>query len=207
MQILRQSPSPRLVKNVLNANFRVLFLGYSENHTSIIDDLINEKCEVWHTENKIESIENFDIVISFGYRHILQKSLVQSLSVPIINLHISYLPWNRGAHPCFWALHDSTPNGVTIHLIDEGIDTGPILYQEIVCFDSGVKTFKEAYDYLFFEIEGLFRRNIRDILMKRFNLTFQTAKGTYHGAADLPSEFKGWHSKIEDELKRLSGQS
>ena len=38
-------------------------------------------------------------------------------------MHISYLPFNRGAHPNYWSFKDNSPKGVTIHFIDNGIDT------------------------------------------------------------------------------------
>lgn len=72
-----------------------------------------------------------DLIISYGYRHLI-NAFCLALIPRAINLHISYLPWNRGACPTFWSLVKDTPQGVTIHEIDEGVDTGPILVQEKV---------------------------------------------------------------------------
>ncbi len=69
-------------------------------------------------------------------------SQLYNQKISIINLHISFLPWNRGAHPNFWSFYDDTPKGVTIHLIDEGIDTGAIIYQKEITFDRNEKTFE-----------------------------------------------------------------
>src|SRR4026208_1021722 len=55
------------------------------------------------------------------------------LAVPklgVVHVHNSYLPWNRGAHACTWAMIDETPHGATMHWLDDGVDTGPILIQE-----------------------------------------------------------------------------
>jgi perosamine synthetase len=46
-----------------------------------------------------------------------------------VNQHPSLLPFNRGKHPYYWSIVEGTPFGATIHLIDEGVDTGPILFQ------------------------------------------------------------------------------
>ena len=57
------------------------------------------------------------------------------LSIPklgVVNVHNSYLPWNKGAHACTWAMIDQTPHGATMHWLDDGVDTGPILLQERV---------------------------------------------------------------------------
>ena len=69
------------------------------------------------------------IVIAFG--QILKKGL---LSVPewgAINIHASLLPRYRGAAPIQRAvLNDDSQTGLTVMRMDEGLDTGPILYQE-----------------------------------------------------------------------------
>jgi hypothetical protein len=88
---------------------------------------------------------NYDLIISFGYRHIISKEIIKSVNCPIINLHISYLPYNRGAHPNFWSFYDKTPSGVTIHLVNEGIDTGPIIYQRHIIFDNNEKMRMSAF--------------------------------------------------------------
>ena len=46
---------------------------------------------------------SFDFIVSYGYRHILSKNILDLLPNKIINLHISYLPYNRGADPNFWS--------------------------------------------------------------------------------------------------------
>ena len=48
---------------------------------------------------------------------------------------MSYLPYNRGAHPNFWSFVNNTVKGVTIHEIDQGIDTGKIILQKSIKFD------------------------------------------------------------------------
>ena len=47
-----------------------------------------------------------------------------------MNLHISYLPFNRGPSE-FLVIFDDTEKGVSIHLVDGGIDTGPILFKKV----------------------------------------------------------------------------
>ena len=104
-------------------------------------------CTVDNSEEIIVN-NNYDMIIASGYKKIIKKQILEKISCPILNLHISYLPYNRGSHPNFWAFFDNTPSGVTIHQIDEGIDTGPILYQKYVFFNKGEKTFKQTYERL-----------------------------------------------------------
>lgn len=193
----------QLIQKLEAPTKRVLFLGYTSDQTKIINDLINANCEVWHTQEKIETTQGFDFVISYGYRHILKKTIIESSDAHIINLHISYLPWNRGAHPNFWSFFDCTPSGVSIHLIDEGVDTGPILYQRYVNFSKDQNTFSQTYQQLISEIEMLFKENLKEIISGTYKALPQRRKGTYQKVADLPSEFSGWDSDIQDEVRRL----
>ena len=93
--------------------------------------------------------------------------LVNNCGCPIINLHLSYLPFNRGAHPNFWSFYENTPSGVSIHLIDAGIDSGPILFQKEIKFKNEI-TFIQTYNRLFIEMENLFILNIDLILQKKW---------------------------------------
>jgi methionyl-tRNA formyltransferase len=58
---------------------------------------------------------------------------LKTLSIPIqgcINFHSSLLPNYRGAAPIFWQLWNGDRAGVTIHYVDEGVDTGDIILQQ-----------------------------------------------------------------------------
>ena len=181
---------------------RVLFLGYDRSQTKIIDAVMEAGCEVHHTNQKVESAD-YDLIVSFGYRYILKRDFLDTVNCPILNLHISYLPYNKGAHPNFWSFYENTPSGVTIHLIDDGVDTGPIIFQRYVNFDEGERTFKETYFRLKEEIENLFLDNLETIIRGKWSAKQQRGKGTFHAVKDLPNEVGGWDVDIEDEIRRL----
>lgn len=67
--------------------------------------------------------------VSAGYRAIIPQSVIDVFPNGIVNIHTSLLPFGRGAHPNAWAIYSGSPAGVTMHLIDEGVDSGPILHQ------------------------------------------------------------------------------
>lgn len=73
---------------------------------------------------------NADIIIVNGTR-IISKKVLSSTNAKFINTHVGITPKYRGVHGGYWALanNDKSNFGVTVHLIDEGIDTGDILYQ------------------------------------------------------------------------------
>jgi methionyl-tRNA formyltransferase len=197
------APRLRLIGHVSAPRSKILFLGYSEQQTRLLNALLAADCEVWHTEDKITSTDGYDLVISFGFRHIIKKETLASSPAPIVNLHIAYLPWNRGAHPNFWSFYDSTPSGVSIHLIDEGIDTGPVLYQRYVNFSAAENTFSATYLRLVAEIEDLFLKHLEEIVSKQFIAVPQRRKGSFHRASELPPDFRGWDCDIRTEIKRL----
>ncbi len=180
----------------------ILFLGFSDKETRLYSILEDRGCFVEHSTEKIVNTSDFDLIISFGYRHIIPKEIIIT-SCPILNLHISYLPFNRGAHPNFWSHFDATPSGVTIHLIDESIDAGPYLFQKRVFFNTRNQTFKESYQILINEIENLFIHNIDEILSLDFKPKKYEDKGTYHSSTDLPEEVD-WSGIIDDQLQILS---
>lgn len=71
-----------------------------------------------------------DIVVVHGTR-IISKKIFQGVNSTFINIHAGITPRYRGSHGAYWALasNDKENCGVTVHLVDAGIDTGNILYQ------------------------------------------------------------------------------
>jgi methionyl-tRNA formyltransferase len=123
-----------------------------------------------------------DMLISYNYRHIIHENILDILEQKAINLHISFLPWNKGAHPNVWSFLEDTPKGVTIHLIDKSVDTGDILLQREIFFDEEIETLASSYKKLHQEIQRLFMMNWK--MLKRFQLPAkkQSALGTKHYA-------------------------
>lgn len=137
----------------------VLFLG--EANSPLLAWLREQGEAVIQTNSKIsvEFVEHNNIffIVSYGYRHILKKDILELFPSRAINLHISYLPWNRGADPNFWSFVEDTPKGITIHYLDEGVDTGDIIVQKEIEFDSDRETLSTSYEKLQAAIQDLFK--------------------------------------------------
>ena len=74
-----------------------------------------------------------ELVVLAGYMHLLTKPFLDRFPGRIVNVHPSLLPRFPGAHAISDALAAGVAEtGVTIHLVDEGLDTGAILAQEPV---------------------------------------------------------------------------
>jgi phosphoribosylglycinamide formyltransferase-1 len=77
-----------------------------------------------------------ELVVLAGYMHLLTKPFLDRFPDRIVNVHPSLLPEFPGGHAIEDALAAGVPTtGVTIHLVDEGLDTGTVLRQEAVPLD------------------------------------------------------------------------
>ena len=79
-----------------------------------------------------------DLVVSAGLMRVLPGGFVREFSPRLINTHPALLPLFPGAHAVRDALAaGATETGVTVHIIDEGVDTGPVLRQRAVSILAG----------------------------------------------------------------------
>ena len=79
---------------------------------------------------KVLEEHGIEAVILSGYMRILSPLFVRAWQGRLLNIHPSLLPKYPGAHAHRDALADgATVTGCTVHLVDEGVDSGPILAQ------------------------------------------------------------------------------
>jgi folate-dependent phosphoribosylglycinamide formyltransferase PurN len=71
-----------------------------------------------------------DVVVINGTR-LVSSATLASVPAPFLNVHAGITPRYRGVHGGYWALREGDPArcGVTVHLVDEGLDSGPVLAQ------------------------------------------------------------------------------
>lgn len=80
-----------------------------------------------------------DLVVLAGFMRILPMSVVDALSPKIINIHPSLLPAFPGAHAVRDALAAGAHvTGATVHIVDNGVDTGPVIAQTEVPIPAGI---------------------------------------------------------------------
>ena len=86
----------------------------------------------WLSERDVE------LVVLAGYMQILTPAFLDRFDGRILNVHPSLLPSFPGAHAVEDALtHGVKVTGVTVHFVDEGVDTGAIVLQEAVPVEDG----------------------------------------------------------------------
>lgn len=198
-----------MVNKFEEQDLKVLFLTNNENTTELYDWL-RKRCEtqMYSKRLDIELVIELQttLIVSYNYKYIIGSDIIQYMDGNILNLHISYLPWNRGASPNFWSFVDHTPKGVTIHQISVGLDEGNILYQKELLFDEEKETFTTSYTKLNNAIVELFKENWDEIKMGNYELYEQKGTGSYHTQKELEVlkqkiEFD-WNDNIADFLKR-----
>jgi phosphoribosylglycinamide formyltransferase 1 len=77
-----------------------------------------------------------ELVVLAGYMHLLTPPFLRRFPGRIVNVHPSLLPAFPGAHAIADALASGVgETGVTVHFVDEGLDTGPVIAQERVAVE------------------------------------------------------------------------
>jgi phosphoribosylglycinamide formyltransferase-1 len=79
-----------------------------------------------------------DLVVSAGFMKILGPAVLDAFGGRLVNTHPALLPAFPGAHAVRDALASGVPvTGATVHLIDAGVDTGPVVAQREVAVEPG----------------------------------------------------------------------
>jgi methionyl-tRNA formyltransferase len=82
----------------------------------------------------IEELSKYqcDLFVSMSFNQIFKKQIINLTRYKIINCHAGKLPFYRGRNILNWALiNDESEFGITIHYVDEGLDTGDIILQDL----------------------------------------------------------------------------
>jgi len=137
----------------------VEFLPYGEEGRSSSEERLAE----------LVRSRNVDLVVLAGFMKVLSPSFVSAHAGRILNIHPSLLPSFPGAHGIKDAWdHGVKVTGVTIHLVDEKVDHGPILAQEAVYID-GSDTLETLEDKIHKVEHELYWRTLREFIHKKKN--------------------------------------
>ena len=108
--------------------------GYPDKIRKLVDinnNYIFYSDEVHNNIDIVKSLEP-DYILCLNGAILLKPELISVPKYGCINLHLAYLPYNRGPNPNVWSIVEETPIGVTIHYINDKIDNGPIIAQRLV---------------------------------------------------------------------------
>lgn len=187
----------------------VLYLTNNRNALGLYDWL-RGKCPVSLYSGRLQLCQlkklQPELVVSYNYSYLIKEEMIKYMKGNIVNLHISYLPWNRGVSPNLWSFIDNTPKGVTIHQVSAEFDKGKILYQKQCFFDPETETFETAYQKLNQAVTTLFMEKWEEIHSRRYILFEQEGAGSSHTKKDLET-FQAqtgirWEENIARFLRR-----
>lgn len=169
----------------------ILFLTNNQESLSLYQWLKERESdrEVYVISNKLtyDMIKDLDpaFLVSYNYRYIIPGEILQYMQGKAVNLHTSYLPYNRGSSPNFFSFLEDTPKGVTIHEMTAELDKGRILCRKEISFDESEETFASTYNRLQQEIMELFKENWENIKNGTLTGFLPTEKGSYHTVKQL----------------------
>jgi methionyl-tRNA formyltransferase len=115
-------------------------------HTSILQLAWERHIPVWEVD-RLTDLETIGVLAAYQpdaicvacFSKHIPRVILNIAHLGCLNVHPSLLPANRGPEPLFWTFREGNPQtGVTIHLMDEGMDSGPIIAQEVVEVPDGI---------------------------------------------------------------------
>ena len=143
-------------------------------------------------------IKNFKpkILISCGYPKIINKKILRSVEYAV-NIHFGALPKYRGCHSIPMAiLNNEKKIGVTFHLMDKGIDSGPIIKQYFIK-NNKKNSCKELYLKAVFTASKKITIIIKNIIKKKIKLKTQNEKKSrYYSISSLKNNKINYNSDI-----------
>jgi phosphoribosylglycinamide formyltransferase 1 len=118
-------------------------LSHAEEYgvpTFVVEPELFDSREKW-SEVLLRNVQyhNPDLVVLAGFMKVLPAGFVSALSPNLINMHPSLLPAFPGAHAVRDAIAaGASVTGATVHILDAGVDTGPVLAQREVAVANGI---------------------------------------------------------------------
>lgn len=156
-----------------------------------------------NTREFIDRIKKYDadLFVSMSFNQILRTEIINLPKFKTINCHAGKLPFYRGRNILNWALiNDEKEFGVTAHYVDEGIDTGDIILQEVYPItdeDDYGTLLSRAYvgcaDVLYRAI-----KMIQDGEVKRIRQSDIDSVGMYCGGRESGDEIIDWTQTSRD---------
>jgi methionyl-tRNA formyltransferase len=180
------------------------FLGTNDVGEKLYDWLEerDDATIVAHIEKRdeLETLQNreVDLIVSAGFRHIVPEKYLEIPDLGAVNIHKSYLPYNRGANPNVWSIVNDNPAGVSIHYMTADIDAGPIIDRRKVAVDPDDNG-RDLYERL----ERTQVQQFKDVWPEIRDGTADTIEqdpdeGTYHRKSDFISL---WEIDLEETVE------
>ena len=157
-------------------------------------------------QNLSEIKEPIDYLISIQFHQILNKNHLNHARIRAVNLHMAPVPEYRGCNQFSFAIYNKEDTfGTTLHIMNEGIDSGDIIAEKRFNIHSGI-TVEELLELTVKESMSLFSENFSVIFDQKRELTPQIGPSRTYYRKDIAKlkEIKLQDSEDEIDLKMRS---
>ncbi len=144
----------------------------------------------------LASAYNCDLFVSMSFNQIFRDRIINLPQCKTINCHAGKLPFYRGRNILNWALiNDEKEFGITVHYVDEGIDTGNIILQRVyeICDEDNYKTLLEKAHYECADILYAAIEQIKNGEAKSIDQSTIHPVGFYCGMRGIGDEIINWN--------------
>ena len=144
---------------------------------------------------------NADLFVSMSFDQMIKKQVFDIPNKGTINCHVGKLPFYRGRHGISWMLiNDEKEFGISVHYIDDGIDTGDLINQEVFKI-TDADSYKTILERSYKECPRILYKSIKQIQQNNAcrapqNLISQF--GLYCSARKEGDEIIDWNQKSRD---------
>ena len=142
-----------------------------------------------------------DILVSMSFNQIFKKDIINLTPIGIINCHAGKLPFYRGRNILNWVLiNDEKEFGITVHFVDEGIDTGDIILQKTFPI-TDLDSYKTLLNTSYYACANILYESLVQIAENNFERTIQKTihpVGFYCGMRGEGDEIINWNNTSRD---------
>ncbi len=153
-----------LVKKQKEYNFEIVGVLTNDKGECIKSFCTDNDLYVLNSLDDYLKLNDVDILVSVQYHEILKPIHIKKVNSLAINLHMAPLPEYRGCNQFSYAIiNDDKEFGTTIHKIDEGIDSGDILFEERFLLPENCWV-EQLYKITFEKSIELFKKSLQNII-------------------------------------------
>ena len=138
---------------------------------------------LWEQSEFNEILNDADLGVSVLFGHVIPTKVLEFFGSNIMNLHPSLLPLGRGADPIAWGIIENYRQGVSIHVLEEKLDSGPIISQSEITVTFGMNS-GDVYELAMNELTKLFHEFIVNWPVQ-IKTEPQKGRSSYHQASEL----------------------
>lgn len=163
------------------AQFSYCFSAVNKNPANLID-LGMESVDLRKADVCNQILDSYQLVLSLHCKQIFPACLVKN--VTCINFHPGLNPYNRGWYPQVFSIINKKPIGVTIHIMDELVDHGPVIAQEEVRIENYETSF-DVYKKVLELEKRMIAKQLKHIIEGRFEVGILDRDGNYNSVQDF----------------------